>query len=225
MCFYFYVSRHLFFSPNLRGRAEKKNKMPKEKKTLAQCPRLPDRQMTYRTYCVERGHSFVYFLKKTMIGLNSFQSPRKFDFSLYLTSLRRQRTCSNLQPKRSSTLQMHSSCRDRSLDGKLDWGLDPRPITYPDFFVKARPHYHQQSLRSMISTERILAFGFQWLDSVTRLLSPNSRKRALRCFQSFGDCAWMASIMLFRIMVWRRSPYHLPPSKCGEGESSSSSSQ
>ena len=29
------------------------------------------------------------------------------------------------------------------------------------------------------STERILAFGFQW-DSVTRLLPPNSRKRALR---------------------------------------------
>ena len=93
---------------------------------------------------------------------------------------------------------MHSSCRDRSLDGKLDRGLDSRPNTYPDVFVKARPHYYQQSLRSMIATERILAFGFQWLDSVTRLLPPNSRKRALRCFQSFGECAWMASIMLFQ---------------------------
>ena len=58
----------------------------------------------------------------------------------------------------------------------------------------------------MISTERILAFGFQWLDSVTRLLPPNSRKRALRCFQSFGEYAWMASIMLFRIMVWDVHP-------------------
>ena len=107
----------------------------------------------------------------------------------------------HVQPKRSSTFRMHSSCRDRSSDGKLGRGLVSRPNTYPDVFVKARPHYYQQSLRSMISTERILAFGFQWRDSVTRLLPPNSRKRALRCFQSFGECAWMASIMLFRIMV------------------------
>ena len=61
MCFFFYVSRHFFFTQPTRARG-KKNKMPKEKKTLAQCPRLPDRQMTYRTYCVERSHSFVYFL-------------------------------------------------------------------------------------------------------------------------------------------------------------------
>ena len=58
----------------------------------------------------------------------------------------------------------------------------------------------------MISTERILDFGFQWPDSVTRLLPPNSCKRALKCFQSFGECAWMASIMLFRIMVWDVHP-------------------
>ena len=51
---------------------------------------------------------------------------------------------------------------------------------------------YQQSLRSMFSTERILAFGFPWLDSVTRLLLPNSRKRALRCFQSFGECKAVA---------------------------------
>ena len=69
-------------------------------------------------------------------------------------------------------------------------------------FCQARPHYYQQSLRSMISTERILAFGFQWLDSVTRLLPPNSRKWALRCFQSFGKCAWIGEHHGFRIMVW-----------------------
>ena len=50
-----------FFLPNLRGCAEKKQNAQR-KKTLAQCPRLPDRQMTYQTYCVERSHSFVYFL-------------------------------------------------------------------------------------------------------------------------------------------------------------------
>ena len=57
-----------------------------------------------------------------------------------------------------------------------------------------------------LSIEKILAFGFQWPDSVTRLLPPNSHKRALRCFQSFGECAWMASIMLFRIVVWDVHP-------------------
>ena len=167
-CAFFSMFLVTFFSPNLRGRA-KKNKMPKEKKKhWAPCPRLPDRQMTHRTYCVERSHFFVYFFYQTMI---EFQSPQKFDFSWYLTTLRGQRTCSNLQPKHSSTLRMHSSCRDCSLDGKLDRGLDSRPNTYPDVFVKARPHYYQQSLRSMISTERILAFGFQWLDSGNSLAS------------------------------------------------------
>ena len=60
MCFFsmFLVT---FFSPNLRGRAGKKQNAQRKKKTLAQCPRLPDRQMTYQTYCVERSHSFVYF--------------------------------------------------------------------------------------------------------------------------------------------------------------------
>ena len=41
----------------------------------------------------------------------------------------------------------------------------------------------------MVSTERILAFGFQRPDSVTRLLPPNSRKRALRfatCISAVG---------------------------------------
>ena len=192
MCFFFCFSS-LFFHQTYAG-AREKNKMPKEKKTLAHCPRLPDRQMTYQTYCVERSHSFVYFLPNND-RVKQLPVATKVWIFLVLDLSSRAKN-SNLQPKRSSTLRMHSSCRDRSLDGKLDRGLDSRPNTYPDVFVKARPHYYQQSLRSMISTERILAFGFQWPDSVTRLLPPNSRKRALRCFQSFGKCAWMVSIML-----------------------------
>ena len=195
MCFFFYVSRH-FFSPNLRGRAKnKQTKCPKKKHWLSVRDYLTDKWHT--KLIVLSAVILLFIFYHTMIKLNSFQSPRKLDFSWYLTSLRRQRTCSNLQPKRSSTLRMHSSCRDRPSDGKLDRGLDSRPNTYPDVFVKARPHYYQQSLRSMISTrERILAFGFQWLDSVTRFLPPNSHKRALRSFQCFGKYAWMASIML-----------------------------
>ena len=192
----------LFFHQTYAG-ARKKNKMPKEKKHWLSVPDyLTDKRHT--ELIVLSAVILLFIFYQTMIQLNSFQSPRKFEFSWYLTSLRGQRTwCSNLQPKRSSTLRMHSSCPDRSLHGKLDRGLDSRPNTYPDAFVKARPHYYQQSLRSIISTERILAFGFHWPDSVTRLLllPPNSRKRALRCVQSFGECAWMASTMLFRIMV------------------------
>ena len=97
MCFLFLFLVTFFLTKPTRAHGKK---MPKEKKTLAQCPRLPDRQITYRTYCVERSHSFVYVLPNND-RINSFQSPRKFDFSWYLTSLRGQRTCSNLQPKRS----------------------------------------------------------------------------------------------------------------------------
>ena len=194
MCFFFYVSRHFFFTKPTRAREKTKNAQRKKKHWLSVRDYLTDKWHT--KLIVLSAVILLFIFYHTMIKLNSFQSPRKLDFSWYFTSLCRQRTCSNLQPKRSSTLRMHSSSRDRSIDGKLDRGLDSRPNTYPDVLVKARRHYYQQSLRSMISTERILAFGFQWLDSVTRLLPPNSHKRALRCFQSFGKCAWMASIML-----------------------------
>ena len=60
MCFFFYVSRHFFFTKPTRARGKKQN--AQRKKNTGQCPRLPDRQMTYQTYCVERSHSFVYFL-------------------------------------------------------------------------------------------------------------------------------------------------------------------
>ena len=188
---FFLCFSSLFFHQTYAG-TRKKNKMPKEKKHWLSVP----------DYLTDKWHTKLIVLSAVILlfifyrTMMSFQSPRKLDFSWYLTSLRRQRICSNLQPKRSSTLRMLLSCRDRSLDGKLDRGLDSRPNTYPDVFVKAISHCYQQSLRSMISTERILAFGFQWPDSVTRLLPPNSRKRALRCSQSFGKCAWMASIML-----------------------------
>ena len=120
-CAFFSMFLVTFFSPNLRGHTEK-NKMPKEKKNTGSC--VPD-------YLTDKWHTelivlsaviLLFIFYQTMIEWNSFQSPRKFDFSWYLTSLRGQRTCSNIQPKRSSTLPMHSSCRDRSLDGKLDRG-------------------------------------------------------------------------------------------------------
>ena len=138
--------------------------MPKEEKTLAQCPRLPDRQMTYRTYCVSAAILLFIFFYQTMIELNSFQSLRKLDFSWYFTSLRGQRTCSYLQPKRSSTLRMQSSCRDRSLDGKLDRGLDFRPNTYPDVFCQSNTSLLSAESTFDDSNRKDLGFWF----SVTR---------------------------------------------------------
>ena len=162
--------------------------------------------MTYRTYCVERSHSFFYFLPNND---RVKQLPVATKVWLFLVLDLSSRAKNMLESSTETFINIanaYSSCRDRSLDGKLDRGLDSRPNTYPDVIAKARPHYYQQSHRSMISTERILAFGFQWPDSVTCLLPPNSRKRALTCFQSSGECAWMASIMLFRIMVWDVHP-------------------
>ena len=87
MCFFsmFLVT---FFSPNLRGRAKKKN-VQRNKNALTQCSRPPDRQMTHLAHCVERSHSFFFlnfffFISKTMIKLNSFPvaTVRKFDFFL-----------------------------------------------------------------------------------------------------------------------------------------------
>ena len=137
MCFFFYVSRH-FFSPNLRGRAEKKQNAQRKKKHWLSVPDyLTDKWHT--ELIVLSAVILVYFLPNNdrVIQL-PLAAPWKFDFSWYLASLRGQRTRSNLQPKRSSTLRMHSSCRDRSLDGKLDRGLDSRPNTYPDVFCQSK---------------------------------------------------------------------------------------
>ena len=79
-------------------------------------------------------------------------------------------------------------------------------------FVKARPHYSQQSPRLAISTEGIVAFGFPW--PCTRQPNPLAKdcrliiaKTALKFAQSFDECAWMASTMLFeQRMVWDVDP-------------------
>ena len=64
-CAFFSMFLVTFFSPNLRGRAEKKQIVQRKKKknALAQCSSQPDRQMTHLTHCVERGHSSSSFFK------------------------------------------------------------------------------------------------------------------------------------------------------------------
>ena len=56
MCFFFYVSRHFFYTKPMRAR-EKKQNVQRKKNVLAQCSSPPNRQMTHQTHCVERGHS------------------------------------------------------------------------------------------------------------------------------------------------------------------------
>ena len=85
-CAFYSMFLVTFFSPNLRGRAEKKQNVQRKKNALAQCSRPPDRQMTHRAHCVERSHSFFLFLffflfpnddkvKQLLVA-----TERKFDF-------------------------------------------------------------------------------------------------------------------------------------------------
>ena len=125
MCFFSMFLVTFFFTKPTRGR-EKKNKMPKEKNALAQCPRPPDQQMTHRTR-VERSHTFY----QTMIELNSFQSPQKSDFSWYWTFLRGEKNV--LDSARIYSTETFNNIANafvlpRSLanSGKLERGLDSK---------------------------------------------------------------------------------------------------
>ena len=194
---FFLCFSSLFFHQTYAG-ARKKNKMPKEKKKhrLSVPGHLTN---TWHTeLIVLRAVILLFLFYQTMIELNSFQSARKFWLFLVLDlSSREKNVLEAVQPNLSSTLRMHSSCRDRSLDGKLERGFDSKPNTYPDVFVKARPHYPQQSHRSMISTERILAFGFHWLDSKTRLLKASAWFSQEGCSRSLAKGhEWRASCFL-----------------------------
>ena len=60
-CALFLCFSSLFFHQTYAG-ARKKTKCPQKKKNaLAECSRPPGRQMTHPTYCVQRGHSFLFF--------------------------------------------------------------------------------------------------------------------------------------------------------------------
>ena len=95
-CGFFLCFLSLFFHQTYAGT---RKKCPKKKIALAsaQCPRPPDQQMTPQSNSLCWVQSFFCFsFNKQMIEINSFQSPRKFAFSWYLTSLRGQRTFWNL---------------------------------------------------------------------------------------------------------------------------------
>ena len=184
-----------FFTKPTRASEKKKQNVQRKKNTLAQCSRPPDRQITHPAHCVEHSNSFfffIFFYFQTLIKLNSFQSPRYWSLTEYMTFLRGQRTFSTLFNR--STLRTHSSSRDRSLNVKLECVLDFKSNTHPGF-IKARPHYSQQSPCLAISIGVMVAFGSPWPD----LLAEDCRLIIARrhCAQSFDECAWMESIMLF----------------------------
>ena len=87
-----------FFHQTYAG-MRKKKKMSKEKNARARCSRPPDRQMKHLPR-VDCSHSLFFKIfcisKRCMIEFNSFQSPRKFDFSWYMTFLRGERTFSTM---------------------------------------------------------------------------------------------------------------------------------
>ena len=146
-CAFFLCFSSLFIHQTYAG--ARKKKCPKKKKTLAQCPRLPDRQMTYQTYCVERSHSFVYFLPHHD---KVKQLPVGTKVGLFLVLDHSSQAKNVLESSTETFINIANAfVLPRSLvRWKLDRGLDSRPNTYPDVFVKARPHCYQQSLRSRI---------------------------------------------------------------------------
>ena len=98
-CAFFSMFLVTFFSPNLRGRAKKKQNAQRKKKHWLS---VPDYLTDKHTKLIVLSAVILLFIfHETTIELNSFQSrrPRNAGFSWYLTSLRGQRTCSNLQPK------------------------------------------------------------------------------------------------------------------------------
>ena len=65
---FFYVSRHFFFTKPTRA-CGKKAKCPTKKEHWLSVPDyLTNKIVTYQTYCVERSHSFVYFLPHNDLG-------------------------------------------------------------------------------------------------------------------------------------------------------------
>ena len=89
--FFFYVSRHYFFTKPTRACEKKQN-------VFDQCSRQPDRQMTHLAHCIEHIHSFISFFSFLIFFLfpndKVKQLPvatiRQFHFTWYMTFLRGQ---------------------------------------------------------------------------------------------------------------------------------------
>ena len=119
--FFFYVSRHFFFTKPTRASKKKKQTNVQRKKThwLSVPDHLTDKWHTKLIVL-----SAVILLKKfclfpiiLVIKQLPVTTVQKLNFSWYLTFLRGQRMFSTLFNQ--STLQTHSSSRDRSINVKL----------------------------------------------------------------------------------------------------------
>ena len=179
------LSRHFFFLPNLRGRAEK-NKMPKEKKHWLSVPDyLSDK---WHTELIVLSAVILLFILlpnndrvKQLPGATKAWLFLVLDLSSRAKNVLESSTetfinIANAFVLPRSVVRWEARPRFRFQTKHISWcvcqsktSLLSAISTFDDFnrkdlgfvFVKARPHYYQQYLRSMISTERILAFGFQ----------------------------------------------------------------
>ena len=155
MCLF---SRHFFFSPNLRRREEKKQSAQRKKCTGSVS------QTTWPTSDTPNScwaNSFFFY--------QTLPVATKVWLFLELDLFSRAK---NVLDSAQNDHQHRQCIRLAEID-RWQW----KARTWFRFqtkhisgcFVKARLHYPQQSPRSVISTESILAFGYLWLDSVTRL--------------------------------------------------------
>ena len=173
MCFFFYVSRHFFFTKPTRARG-KKTKCPKKKGTGSVSKTTWPTNDTPNSLCWEQSFYFFYFLPNddgtASIRHESLTFPDTWPF---FAGKERSLICST----ETFINIANAFVLPRSL---VRWEARSRPrfqtkhITW--CFVKARLHYSQQSPRLIISTESTLAFSFRWPDSarVTLLLKASA---------------------------------------------------
>ena len=119
--------------------------------------------MTHLAHCVERSHSFfflIFFLfpNDDKVKQLPVATVRKFDFfpvAFFAGKLKN--VFDYFQPINIANAFVFPP-RDRSLNMKLLRVLDSKSNTHPSF-IKAKPHYLQQSPCLAMSTGGIVAFG------------------------------------------------------------------
>ena len=178
-CAFFSMFLVTLFSPNLRGRAEK-NKMPKEKKNTGRSVS----QTTWPTndipnlLCWAQSY-FCYFLPNND-RVKQLPVATKVWLFLVLVLDLTSRAKNVLESSTQTFINIANAfVLPRSLvrwEARLRFRFQTKHISW----------CFCQSKTSLLSAEstfddfnrKDLGFWFQWLDSVTRLLPPNSRKRA-----------------------------------------------
>ena len=194
MCFFFYVSRHFFFTKPTRARGKKQNVQRKKKRTGSVFQTTWPTNDAPSSLCwAQSFFFFLYFFlfpNDDKVKQLPVATERRFDlflvaffagkerFWLFSTDQHRERI--RLPAPRSPAKCEALTC------------LDSKSNTHPSF-IKARPHMHypQQSPHSAISTGGMVAFGSPWPDSLAedcRLIIARRHWNLLKFLTNVHEC-------------------------------------